>query len=253
MEPYIHTLQVAQSCAVYLESDILEEQKVPEERRQRGKSTDIKNKEKMEVRTSESDEEEKEELKEKPNDEELKKKIDKKIDFMALSPDHFYKKHSKLGLSLGRSRAYSSQVDFNKPENGSTAFPSTSINSTIMDALGPKQEVRQKKQDSENEIKILPNQKTTLIFQFLFRPEYIGVGNQIVINMDNLKAFGKITKLISNKVDPGNSGEKSVSRHKNKKVSLSQHSEDAIVPIKEESSPSKDVINPEKNQLTDLL
>ena len=36
-------------------------------------------------------------------------------------------------------------------------------------------------------------EKTTLIFQFLHKPEYLGLGNKIIINMENFKAFGKIT------------------------------------------------------------
>ena len=51
------------------------------------------------------------------------------------------------------------------------------------------------------EIVIHPDKKTTLIFQFLYNPEYIGVGNNIIINMDNLKAFGKIKQLIPEKID----------------------------------------------------
>jgi len=47
----------------------------------------------------------------------------------------------------------------------------------------------------------MPNKKTSLIFQFLYNPEYIGVGNNIIINMDTFKAFGKITKLIPEKID----------------------------------------------------
>jgi len=51
------------------------------------------------------------------------------------------------------------------------------------------------------EIEILPNKKTSVIFQFLYQPEYIGVGNNLIINMDTLKAFGKITQLIPEKID----------------------------------------------------
>ena len=46
----------------------------------------------------------------------------------------------------------------------------------------------------------MPNKKTTLLFQFLYNPEYIGVGNNLIINMDNCKAFGKITELIPEKI-----------------------------------------------------
>lgn len=63
----------------------------------------------------------------------------------------------------------------------------------MMDSLSPYQQ----------EIEIHPDRKTTLIFQFLYQPEYIGVGNNLVINMDNLKAFGKITQLYSEKIDEG--------------------------------------------------
>ena len=32
-------------------------------------------------------------------------------------------------------------------------------------------------------------------------PEYLGEGNNLIINMENLKAFGKITQLIPEKID----------------------------------------------------
>lgn len=51
------------------------------------------------------------------------------------------------------------------------------------------------------EIEIFPDKKTTLIFQFMYQPEYIGVGNNLIINMDYLKAFGKITQIFPEKVD----------------------------------------------------
>lgn len=51
------------------------------------------------------------------------------------------------------------------------------------------------------EIEIHPDKTTSLIFQFLYQPEYIGVGNNLVINMDTLKAFGKITQLFPEKID----------------------------------------------------
>lgn len=55
---------------------------------------------------------------------------------------------------------------------------------------------------SENEIQIYPNKKTTLIFQFLYHPEYLGVNNKMIINTDHFKAFGVITQLIPEKIDP---------------------------------------------------
>jgi hypothetical protein len=35
----------------------------------------------------------------------------------------------------------------------------------------------------------------------LYNPEYIGVGNKIIINTDHFKAFGVITQLIPEKID----------------------------------------------------
>ena len=51
------------------------------------------------------------------------------------------------------------------------------------------------------EIQILPDKKTTVIFQFLYHPEYIGVGNNLIINMEHCKVFGKITQLIPERID----------------------------------------------------
>jgi hypothetical protein len=34
----------------------------------------------------------------------------------------------------------------------------------------------------------------------MYHPEYIGVGNNIIINMENFKAFGKITEVIPERV-----------------------------------------------------
>lgn len=51
----------------------------------------------------------------------------------------------------------------------------------------------EKQIEQQSELKIRPHEKTSLIFQFLHKPEYLGLGNKIIINMDNLKAFGTIT------------------------------------------------------------
>jgi GTPase len=66
----------------------------------------------------------------------------------------------------------------------------------ISDALGPQNE---QVKDVE-EILIHPNKKTTVFFQFLYNPEYIGIGNNLIINMENFKAFGTITQLITDKI-----------------------------------------------------
>jgi hypothetical protein len=34
----------------------------------------------------------------------------------------------------------------------------------------------------------------------LYNPEYIGIGNNLIINMENFKAFGTITQLITDKI-----------------------------------------------------
>ena len=75
------------------------------------------------------------------------------------------------------------------PENGHKKEPQSEVQS-------PNQEEKE-----QNEIQIFPDKKTTVIFQFLYNPEYIGVGNPIVINMDNFKAFGTITRLIPERID----------------------------------------------------
>ena len=49
---------------------------------------------------------------------------------------------------------------------------------------------------SNNEIVIGPTEKKTkLVVEFLFNPEYISVGQNIIINDQNLKAYGIITKI----------------------------------------------------------
>ena len=49
---------------------------------------------------------------------------------------------------------------------------------------------------SNNEIVIGPaEKKTKLVVEFLFNPEYISVGQNIIINDQNLKAYGIITKI----------------------------------------------------------
>ena len=129
-------------------------------------------------------------------------------------------------MTFGRKRAYSSQQDLLKDSQNQTSnklrgrqnskLSSTNVNVAmskgISDALGPKagaiqehkkesSELQTQAQDDLNEIQIFPDRKTTIIFQFLYNPEYIGVGNPLVINMENLKAFGTITKLIPERID----------------------------------------------------
>ena len=49
---------------------------------------------------------------------------------------------------------------------------------------------------TNNEIVIGPaEKKTKLVVEFLFNPEYISVGQKIIINDQNLKAYGVITKI----------------------------------------------------------
>ena len=51
------------------------------------------------------------------------------------------------------------------------------------------------------EFKVHPDQRTSVIFQFLYYPEYISVGNKIVVNTDNFKAFGVIKQIYPDKID----------------------------------------------------
>ena len=49
---------------------------------------------------------------------------------------------------------------------------------------------------SNNEFEVGPaEKKTKLVVEFLFNPEYISVGQKIIINDQNLKAYGVITKI----------------------------------------------------------
>jgi hypothetical protein len=46
------------------------------------------------------------------------------------------------------------------------------------------------------DIEITPTKKTKVILQFLYTPEYLTKGNYIIINENNLKAFGRITHIL---------------------------------------------------------
>lgn len=51
----------------------------------------------------------------------------------------------------------------------------------------------------ENKIEetaLTPNKKTKVIFQFLYYPEYVTKGIYIIINENNLKAFGRVTHIL---------------------------------------------------------
>ena len=59
-----------------------------------------------------------------------------------------------------------------------------------------KDEKNKNENTSNNEIIIGPaEKKTKLVVEFLFNPEYISVGQNIIINDQNLKAYGIITKI----------------------------------------------------------
>ena len=96
------------------------------------------------------------------------------------------------------------------PSGDNILSPDT-LSPTLAESLGAKKSSEEantdnipKEADEDEpaieEIQILPNKKTTLLFQFLYNPEYIGKGNNLIINMDNCKAFGKITELIPDKI-----------------------------------------------------
>ena len=53
----------------------------------------------------------------------------------------------------------------------------------------------------ENEMNIYPDKKTTVIFEFMFRPEYLGVDNKVIINTDQFKALGVIKQVMSGRID----------------------------------------------------
>ena len=55
-------------------------------------------------------------------------------------------------------------------------------------------EIRQTVEESK-EIIIAPNSKTHFKFNFIYRPEYLGSGNYLIINDDSLHAIGRITKI----------------------------------------------------------
>ena len=45
------------------------------------------------------------------------------------------------------------------------------------------------------EIEISPGKKTKVVFQFLYYPEYITKDSYLIINENNLKAFGRVTYI----------------------------------------------------------
>ena len=49
--------------------------------------------------------------------------------------------------------------------------------------------------NSNEEFVISSTTKTKLILEFMFNPEYITVGSNVIINDQSLKAFGVITKI----------------------------------------------------------
>ena len=49
--------------------------------------------------------------------------------------------------------------------------------------------------EGEEEFIIGPTTKTKVIFEFMFNPEYITVGRNVIINDQSLKAFGVVTKI----------------------------------------------------------
>lgn len=121
-------------------------------------------------------------------------------------------------LRLGRKRTYSNHDNFRVVKQGglvpSRSSAKSSLRNHILDSLGPdtaateesraphpKPEDEKTAPQDSNEFYIYPDKKTTLIFQFLYNPEYINVGNKIIINTDNFKAFGQITQIIPEKID----------------------------------------------------
>ena len=73
------------------------------------------------------------------------------------------------------------------------------INENIKDDLNNKNNNNKNdktKKSAINEIMIGPaDKKTKLVVEFLFNPEYISVGQKIIINDQSLKAYGVITKI----------------------------------------------------------
>lgn len=49
--------------------------------------------------------------------------------------------------------------------------------------------------DLLEEVQISPMKKTKVILQFLYNPEYLQKDSYIIINENNLKAFGRVTEL----------------------------------------------------------
>ena len=49
--------------------------------------------------------------------------------------------------------------------------------------------------NSNDEFIISSTTKTKLIFEFMFNPEYITIGSNVIINDQSLKAFGQVTKI----------------------------------------------------------
>ena len=70
------------------------------------------------------------------------------------------------------------------------------LNNKNKNVINIKNEKNKIENKSSNEIIIGPaEKKTKLVVEFLFNPEYITVGQKIIINDQNLKAYGVITKI----------------------------------------------------------
>ena len=187
-QPFIHTQQVAQTCAIFFENDI-ELARLNAKKKiiktKRNKSSDYKK-----IRDYDS---------EKSSDydcDESRDKLGKIVD--SLSPT-LTRKLNNLQMSEGRQRAYSSEVDMVTSLGLGHTIKKFEEQKDIADALGPQNELDPNTKEIQ-EISILPNKKTTVFFQFLYNPEYIGIGNNLIINMENFKAFGTITQLITDKI-----------------------------------------------------
>ena len=185
-QPFIHTQQVSQSCTIFLESDIemqgfnIRAKKQAKLKKKRGKSYGSAS------NLSEQDGEH--------HSDDHKATLNFKVPSLSHGK-------SEMVKSEGRQRALSSQENIINT-NKTKAPQHFEQKLKLQEALSPlKEEISPPKENNVAEIEILPNQKTTLIFQFMYMPEYLGEGNNLIINMENLKAFGKITQLIPEKID----------------------------------------------------
>lgn len=89
-----------------------------------------------------------------------------------------------------------SEDDYNKSSKGiKSIFPASTTNLFTTSGGTKKKTVANPPQTLQENIILKPNEKTSMIMQFMYYPEYMNVGDKITINDGALKACGEVTYL----------------------------------------------------------